>query len=573
MSRHWGVGPVFAYEWLTNSRRPQFYAGRVLFVVVLLLGLTSVWGSQIAGRASLSIGETAEVGRSFFVAIVATQLTLVLLAAPAATASAICQDKSRGNLMQLLMTDVSDVEIVLGKLAARLVPVLGLVTTALPVLALGTLLGGIDPVALTGAFAVTVSMAILGCTLAFTLSIWGTKPHEVLLATFAVFTVWLLAAPIWEFLSAVRGFPPLPRWGIVANPYFLAFEPYARRGNVDALDYAGFVLGALTVSTTLVLLSIVRLRSVVVAQADQVMERTATRQFFGLLPDTGPPLDKHPTLWYEWHRKRPTPWIRKLIAFYTVMAIGFTALAIEDCFHQGTRAPGWLQGYVTAFQVVMGIPLLLVSATMAMVEERARGSLDILLTTPLSSKGIVLAKWWSVFRLTPQLILLPTLIAVLLAWKYGGWLIVGLYVLFLISACALWTSVGLLLSTWIARVGRAVSTAVVLFATSSLGWPVMSLTILSQHRPLDIGFAIISPFYGSFYLIVALGESPFSELLFYTTFWTVMQSVLSVGLLFVTLATFDRRLGRISDRARPVRHAPLEPARALRQLESPSVPD
>ena len=73
-------------------------------------------------------------------------LGLVGLAAPAATAGAICLDKARGNLTLLFATDLTDAEIVLGKLAARLVPVLGLIACAAPVLALATLFGGVDPV-------------------------------------------------------------------------------------------------------------------------------------------------------------------------------------------------------------------------------------------------------------------------------------------------------------------------------------------------------------------------------------------------------------------------------------------
>ena len=49
--------------------------------------------------------------------MIGTQLTLVLLAAPAATAGAICVDRRRGTLMHMLMTDLSAGEIVLGKLA------------------------------------------------------------------------------------------------------------------------------------------------------------------------------------------------------------------------------------------------------------------------------------------------------------------------------------------------------------------------------------------------------------------------------------------------------------------------
>ena len=130
-------------------------------------------------------------------------LGLVGLAAPAATAGAICQDKARGNLALLFATDLSDAEIVLGKLAARLVPVLGMILCAAPVLAIATLFGGIDPVGLIGALLVVLSCAVFGCSLALTLSVWGRKTHEVLMATYVFGILYLLAAPISAGLQAM----------------------------------------------------------------------------------------------------------------------------------------------------------------------------------------------------------------------------------------------------------------------------------------------------------------------------------------------------------------------------------
>src|SRR4051794_22828226 len=119
----WGLGPVFAYEWLITSRRWQVYAARSLFVAALLASLVVVSVSEVGRQAGPTFRGQGWIGESFFLAIVGTQLVLVLLAAPAATAGAICLDKARGTLAHLLMTDLSDAEIVLGKLAARLVPV------------------------------------------------------------------------------------------------------------------------------------------------------------------------------------------------------------------------------------------------------------------------------------------------------------------------------------------------------------------------------------------------------------------------------------------------------------------
>ena len=125
------------------------------------------------------------------------QVSLVMLVAPAATAGTICMDRARGTLTHMLMTDLSDVEIVLGKLGARLAPILAIIVCSVPVAALTALLGGIDFGAIAGLFVISVSLAVLACTLAITISIWATKTHEVLMAVYMIEGLWLLALPLW----------------------------------------------------------------------------------------------------------------------------------------------------------------------------------------------------------------------------------------------------------------------------------------------------------------------------------------------------------------------------------------
>src|SRR6202030_3532722 len=97
---------------------------------------------------NVSIQSLASYGQMLFFTIVTIELSLVLLAAPAATAGAVCVDKARGTLDHMLATDLSNAEIVLGKLGVRLIPVLGLIACVLPLSALTSLLGGVDPVAM-----------------------------------------------------------------------------------------------------------------------------------------------------------------------------------------------------------------------------------------------------------------------------------------------------------------------------------------------------------------------------------------------------------------------------------------
>lgn len=184
-----GLGPVFACEWVISSRRWQAYALRSVFVACLLAALATIWWNKPQLRNATTFQQLAALGQQFYIAAVGTELALVMLAAPAATAGAICLDRARGTLTHLMVTDLSDSEIVLGKLAARLVPVLGLIGCTLPVMALLALLGGVNPDAMLGAVLVIVGVAVFGCCLALLFSLWVGKTHEALLGTYAVWTL------------------------------------------------------------------------------------------------------------------------------------------------------------------------------------------------------------------------------------------------------------------------------------------------------------------------------------------------------------------------------------------------
>ncbi|MHC5544077.1 hypothetical protein ACYOEI_38110, partial [Singulisphaera rosea] len=119
------AGPVFVSEWLAASRRWQGYGLRSLLVLMLLIGLSASWLGGRDGGVELTFRQQVAIGRQFYSVTTIILLGLVGLAAPAATAGAICLDQARGNLTLLFATDLTDAEIVLGKLAARLVPVLG----------------------------------------------------------------------------------------------------------------------------------------------------------------------------------------------------------------------------------------------------------------------------------------------------------------------------------------------------------------------------------------------------------------------------------------------------------------
>ena len=171
-------------------------------LVVSWIGSDQTMTSRRRPPTSPTFARLAQLGERFFYTMAGVQLSLVLLAAPAAAAGSICMDRAR-DTRHMLVTDLSDAEIVLGKLGARLAPILGMIACGMPVAALVGLLGGVDYLAIAGLFIVSLALAVLGCAPAITVSVWATRTHEALIAVYVILGTWLLSLPIW-FAYAVR---------------------------------------------------------------------------------------------------------------------------------------------------------------------------------------------------------------------------------------------------------------------------------------------------------------------------------------------------------------------------------
>jgi ABC-type transport system involved in multi-copper enzyme maturation permease subunit len=567
-----GFGPVYASEWLTATRRWQMYAGRSTFIGLILLGLGIVWGNY-AQRADLAeIKVQAEIAQQFYTSVVSIALMMVLLAAPAATAGAICLDKARGTLFHVLVTDLSYAEIVLGKLAARLGPVLGLIAGSLPVLALMTLLGGVDPIALTGSFLVLLALALLGCALALALSVWGRKTHEVLLATYLVWVLWSLLLPGAALVSWYLGAGMnAPAWISRLNPFVLALAVDDTSAPIYAAlgDQLLFLAAAACISTALIALTMRRLRPVVVGQWSRaegsrpsrlgaVLVRTALGRS---RPAVGPGLDGNPVLWREWHRRRPSGWARIIWGAYLILVLGSGAVAIDLAAFRRMSPSGEIPALIVGFQVALGLLLLTVSSATSLSEERSRGSLDVLLATPLSTASILWGKWWGAFRGVILVAILPTLLATV-GCRAGRWLGPPLVLGLVLAYGAVITGVGLALATWIRRTGRVLALCVALYVGASIGWVAVA-ALLANGGPANstLQVAMGSPFWGIGVLTIAVVErivppDVWPSVGVAALYWIVIDCTAAALLMAATRHTFDRCLGRMPERPIVPPHVP-----------------
>lgn len=577
-----GLGPVFAFEWRMASRRWQPYAIRSVMVLLMLGAMALVWYGASGGRASVSgevtIVQQVQLSQGFYVSTTIILLGLVGLAAPAATAGAICQDKARGNLTLLFASDLSNAEIVLGKLAARLVPVIGMILCAAPVLAIATLFGGIDPLGVFGAVLVVLACAVFGCSLALTLSIWGRKTPEVLRATYVLGILYLLAGHIYTVLELVL--PPalrapwLPAFGdfLRYNPVFLVLStvdgPTPGMAAVTFRSQATFLGLGLATSAAMLALATWRIRAVVIRQSGR-QDPAPSAQWWGAwsigqgarhrlgqlnpLRRLGPTpsLDRNPVLWRECQPRPLSRWSLAAWWISLMLSVGLSINAFAEMM-RGNRLGREIGVMVICFHVGAGLLLLSISAATSLAEERQRGSLDVLMATPLSTPAIVWGKWWGAFRAVPPLLVLPAVMTILLSAYSGHFGGVALIAAMILSYGAAMTSLGLALATWVPRADRAAGLTVSLHTFLSLGWIPLALFVFGGGSgDHGLGIAAASPLLGIGVYCAMLAEvgpdHEFASQTLWTVFWTIAYGGVALGLLLATLGTFNRCLGRVDE--------------------------
>ncbi len=618
MPPRFGPGPVFVHESIAAARRWQLYALRSLFVLGLLAGLALSWlpVQMQSGRAngSLPIQELASLGRSFYIAIATMQLVLVLIVAPAATAATICLDRARGTLTHMLVTDLTDSEIVLGKLAARLAPVLALVASTVPVLAIAGLLGGVVIEAIATLTLITLVLALFGCTLALAISVRASKTHEVLMAVYGIEAVWILGPVVWLILEETGVAGAVPAWVWAVNPFVLAWTPYSWPQDVSAWWLAAILGGELVLSAGQAVYAVLRLRAEVTNGAERGLTRLSSwlgrahARLSARRP--APSLDDDPVLWREWRRGRPSRLARVVWGVYIAASLAGTGWGLYTLAQDYQTAAEFLV-VIGGLQATFGLLLVSLTAPTVLAEERVRGSLDVLMTTPLATERIVLAKWWGAFRVVPALALLPAIGAVFLAagdpdlagrvarvgpshvpWNtIDRFACVGLPVAaFLVQGAAV-TSLGVALATWFRRLGRAVAVSVTSYAFYAFGWilcleliPEM-LTVSGLISPQDsnalefltVIVASACPFGGQFVPILTTALPPSeSREAYYIAQFIVILAILTFALvvLALTLATFDRCAGRAPERPRRPPQPPRQATfvRRLRLWSTASPP-
>ena len=415
------LGPIFAREFLTVPRSPRHYLSRCIYTGILFILLWTAWQTIVGFQQVSSVGDTARFAAPFFYLMSWIQVGLVLFVAPLLAAGSITTEKDRRTFLLLLVTDLTNWEIVLGKLGASLLQLGVLLFSAVPVFLLCSLLGGATAAQILRVFAITAATGLAGGAVGIFMASWRDRTFQTLALTVLVLSFYLVGSeasafwvPHWLGLSRQT-------WMAMINPIYSVqrvLEPPAS----DAAPLAQmaeliFITAALLATVLLIATTIWKLRDwnpnprertlppeEVAEYSDELDPETLRRQAKAARPPRH--VWDNPILWRE---VRTRAYGRRPAVIKTAYALLFALLCGVFVTTAGApeAATRLTVGQILVPIIVVSLMLINAQAVTAFTTERDLRSLDLLLVTDLTPKEFIFGKIFGVLYNTKEMWLLP----------------------------------------------------------------------------------------------------------------------------------------------------------------------
>jgi ABC-type Na+ efflux pump permease subunit len=423
------LGPIFARELATVPRRSGHYASRAAVVgLAAVLGLTT-WQATVGFARDATLGEAAAFGQLLFQILCVVQLLLTLFFAALSAASAVAQEKDRRTFVLLLLTDMRDYEIVLGKLLGALLPVLAQLLVTAPVLALLLLLGGIDPEQVVQAVLVLGAAGVAAGSLGGLVALWRERTFQALALSvlFLVLYVGLAqaVAAVGPRVAPGTDWDAVRAWLDPFSAMLTVLGPPAGGWQGLAPAY-GFVLVMLGWCAVLNGIGVWKLRKwnpsgepIMQRETPDAAELDASeeaekRAKAHAAPGKAREVWANPILWREVrtlaYGRRPL-----LVKLAFGLALAFILyFAVGELNRPGGR-PGFAAAYGLVPLAVLSLLLVSAQAVTAITSERDNAALDVLLVTDVSPNEFVFGKLLGVLYNTKEYLIPPFLLAVFYA--------------------------------------------------------------------------------------------------------------------------------------------------------------
>ncbi len=448
------LGPIFQRELATLPRRPKHFVARVVFLVMLFAIICTTWLLLAGVQPVQNAGDLARFGVLIFQLLAPFQMMVLLFMAALAGCSAVNYEKDKQTLTLLLMTSLSDSQVVLGKIGAGLLWTMNAFLSSAPIIFLMPLLGGVSVEQALACTVVTACTLLASCSLGATISFWREKTFQSIAVTALIIALWLalgeLIAAGWlpgvspsiaAIISPLRSVwdisQPIPQPAVIPIPF----------GSGNAILASAFMAW---LALALMLTSIRQLRvwnpsrerRNVVAEWDTEPSATEALQPLdsaaAAATKTGErvvkawksreprPMWNNPILWREmctWAYGRKVLFIRiAYLLFAALIVVGLhqslkSGAAMSNAGFEEQLVPTTVSLLAPLF--VLSLIMINALAVNSITNERDGGALDLLLVTEVTPLSFLFGKIAGVLYVAKEMVLIPILLCFYLWWGGG----------------------------------------------------------------------------------------------------------------------------------------------------------
>lgn len=591
------IGPVFIREIITTPRSVRIYLMRAGYVTALFGLVFTAWLILFGSKQQSGLGDLARFGSAIFMVLAPLQLAMAVAFSALLTAAAVAQEKDRRTLDLLLMTNLSNSELVLGKLLASILSVVVPAVASIALLMLITLLGGVSYRQVFRVVAVTFAAAAVSGSLGSMIALWRERTFQSLALTALLLVLWLIGGEV--IAAGVLG----EQWaGLSAGHWAVAFSPlqaiFAATRPLDKVASDGsswvwwlvpvnmFLIFAVASTLLINLWAILRIR--VWNPMQEVQERLVDSEAVaGLTGDVDAAVVPSRRVWDNpilWREICTWAYGKKIIVVRVAYLVIFAFCTAALLFALETNNVGSLRsatGFSDVAQplvplMVLGLILVNALAVTSLTNERDLRALDLLLVTDLTPKEIIFGKLGGVFYNSKEMILLPIGLCVLL-WYQDQMTTENLVFMVIVSlvmnafVAMLGVHVGMTYSDSRTAVGISLSTVLFLLLGIAVCMRMMVAFQGSFNNQLQAFFAFMVGGGAGLYwalgrrnpstaIAIASGLTPFVTFAVITNFidgrfgaaflMTVMTyGFATVALLVPAIAEFDVATGRTTDQS------------------------
>lgn len=439
------ANPILVRVVSTGGKRIRQLWARLIYLIILM-AVFLVAGGLLIGAGERSLADLAKDATHTFMYVSVVQLFLMSFIAPIFCAGAITQEKDANTFHILLTTPLSNAQIVLGSLLSRLFFVWALLLSGLPIFCITMIYGGVTTREIFESFGLAATTGLITGSCAIMISFLRIGTRRTIFSFFVGIAVYLLGvyalgrsswgqyqaapvatavtstltpehmswlAPVHPFLAlmVVTGQTPAPAWPDVARHSWPINWLLAR----PAYGYMAITTGA---SLLMVLISLIYVRRGATEGENTILARILLR----IVPYRADErrrkprrVWRNPIAWRE-AATRASAGGRSLMRVFFIVAGLVTGGALLTAHHAGWwgLGPGsitttrlWLTSLVW---IELAVVLLVVTNTAATTLTREKESLtmELLLSTPLTSRYIIAGMLQGLVRLVVPLIGVPT---------------------------------------------------------------------------------------------------------------------------------------------------------------------